>query len=89
MKIQVAPALDGANKRRVMKFSFDKDYCNNCHMRTAKAEKLNINCPAGRKNNPRSLDATLSVLRNNGKICSVNPARVHYGLPELIAMSQK
>jgi hypothetical protein len=62
--------------------SFDKDYCKKCRMEGIN-DKTGLHCPAGRKNHPNSLRATLNTLKNNGTVCSFNPARVHYGIYDL------
>lgn len=70
---------------------FDKDYCKNCEIRKSgdkPPDNTGTNCPAGRKSNPGSLAATLHVLKNNGKVCSFNPVRRHFGLHEAIEMSR-
>ena len=79
-----------------MKFNFNKDYCVNCPMRKGievpvcfeKPTNKGVNCPAGRKSNPLSYDATINVLRNGGKVCSYNPARLRFGLFELSRIAQ-
>jgi hypothetical protein len=66
--------------------NFDSAYCEKCEVRRivgGKPGKDSPNCPAGRKNHPKSLRATLNLLKNNGTICSHNPARVHYGITDL------
>ena len=70
---------------------FDKNYCKNCKIRKSgdkPPDNAGVNCPAGRKNNPLSIEATLNVIRNNGEVCSFNPVRVQYGLPETNAMAK-
>lgn len=74
-----------------MHFIFDKDYCKNCEIRKSgdkPPDNTGANCPAGRKNNPLSLGATINVLKNHGQVCSFNPVRKHFGLHEAIAMSR-
>jgi hypothetical protein len=89
----IRPVLAGHLGGHV-KFNFDKEYCKNCGMRfgkdipPSKPDNTGVHCPAGRKNNPMSLDATVNVIRNNGHVCSFNPARKHFGLSELHAMAR-
>jgi hypothetical protein len=84
--------LTPATLRRIMKIEFNKDYCKNCEMRFPSKqppillEKDKINCPAGRKNNPKSLMATVNVLKNKGQVCSFNPARKVFDINELKGM---
>jgi len=70
--------------------NFNQDYCKQCKVREktpSNPDNKGTNCPAGRENNPRSLEATLNVLKNGGEVCSFNPARKHFGRPELKAMA--
>lgn len=62
--------------------NFDKDYCKKCRIEGFN-DKTGLHCLAGRKNHPNSFRATLNTLKNNGQICSFNPAMVHLGLTEL------
>ena len=74
----------------MVNFNFNKDYCQNCIVRVnnpGKPDSKGANCPAGRKNNPSSLEATLHVIKNGGEVCSFNPARQHFGRTELAEMA--
>jgi hypothetical protein len=73
---------------------FNAKYCEECKLRDVDSGKIlptknNLLCPAGRKNNPKSLKATLNTLENNGSICSFNPALTKYGLYALKSFIKK
>ena len=53
-------------------FNFNHNYCNECDFRKEKGaiaapDNKGVHCPAVRKSNPRTFEATLNVVKNNGE----------------------
>ena len=53
-----------------------EEYCNSCKFRIPKTEKTKITdsfCEIGFKQVPKTEEATINLIKNGGKVCSMNP----------------